>query len=152
MMRAMLAASLMMAVCCSAANAWAEEDAVDLSITASVDKTELTAGEQVTLTITLRGPVTSAKVTDLELPETFVILAEHSAQNMMIKLGQVSYAVTRTYILRPDQAGQYTLGPFQVEHDEQTYATQPIQLDVKPASTSPAAPGKPPAPGQRLVI
>lgn len=152
-MRAFLATTLTAAVCCSAAGAWAAEDepAADLSITASVDKTELAVGDQVTLTITLRGPVTQAKMEAFELPDDVTVLAEHSAQNMTIQLGRVSYAVTRTYVLQPEKAGQYTLGPFQVEHQGRNYETQPILLDVKPASTSPEKPGQPPA-GKRLII
>lgn len=149
-MRWFVTATAMMAVVVAPA-AFAEDAPEELSITASVDKTELTVGDQVTLTITLRGPIAQAKMETFDLPEHVTVVAEQSAQNMTIQLGHVNYAVTRTYVLQPEQAGRYTLGPFQVEHNKHTYETQPILLDVKPGSTAPSRPGRPPA-GKRLVI
>ncbi len=58
--------------------------------------------------------------------------------------GQLSASVQHRYSLVPLRAGRFTLGPFSIQHQGQTYQTEPIAVEVAAASAPQAPAGAPP--------
>jgi hypothetical protein len=115
-------------VCTTAA--WAQE----LSFSAKADKTTLNVGDPLIVTITLGGDITGIEIPVLEFPEGFTIASRSQSSNFSIRLGTVDRSLTLAYVLLPQQAGTFQLGPFQITHKGQTFSTEPIAVTVeKPA-------------------
>lgn len=120
-------------VCSMAAAAWAQ----DLKFSAQVDKTAADVGEPVTLTLTLAGDTADATLRPLNLPEGLVIAAQSQQSNFTIHAGAMERAVSLVYVLVPQKAGTFTLGPFIVEHRKKEFQTAPVEVTVKKSALPP---------------
>ena len=115
----------------------------DYSITASVDRTQVEAGDAINLTIKVNGTGNLKATTDLKLPS----LPGFRSYEVVSSAGIVttgktlkSYKVFKT-VLVPLSSGQYTIpsifwsyyDPLQKQY--LTIKTQPISLQVTPASS-----------------
>lgn len=124
--------------------------AEDISISADVDRREIALDEQLTLTITVSGNISNIPQPTIPDLKGFTAYSSGRSQNISIINGQVSSAVTFTYILVPNNTGDYALGPFSINYKSQTYSTASIDIKVlprtnrqqlaPPAYTSPQAP------------
>lgn len=120
----------------------------DISFTATVDRTTISTDDQLTLTLTLQGPVQNVPEPRLSSMDGFEVYSSSRSQNISIINNQISTSVGFTYIMRPTKAGQFTIGPAEVTIAGQTYTTDPITIDVvqgqlptpTPAVLSPTAP------------
>jgi uncharacterized protein (DUF58 family) len=110
--------------------AWAQ----DLTLSVAVDKTAVKLHEPVTLTLTVTGDVSGADFSQLEFPEGFVVSARSQATNFSIRAGAVERSLTLSYVLIPQRAGTFQLGPFTIEHRKQTFQTEPIEITVEEAA------------------
>ncbi|MDP2920912.1 MAG: BatD family protein [Candidatus Omnitrophota bacterium] len=112
----------------------------DISISADVDKRELTLDDQVTLTVTVSGSVSN--IPQPEIPEIkgFTAYSSGRSQNLSIINGQVSSSVTFTYILVPNNTGEYTIGPFSINYKGNTYSADAVNIKVLPRTSQPQAP------------
>ena len=113
-----------------------------LAVSASVDKTKLAIGEQVTLTITLGGDFANVTMDQRGLPPTLSVVAQSRSQNIRIAQGKVERSVSLVYLLVPREPGTFQLGPFYVRQGGTTYATDPLVIEVirnalPPPSTEP---------------
>lgn len=110
--------------------AWAQE----LSFSATVDKTTLSTGDPLILTITFGGDISGIEIPVFEFPEGFTVASRSQSSNFSIRLGTVERSLALAYVLIPQQAGTFQLGPFQITQKDQTFSTEPITVAVeKPA-------------------
>jgi hypothetical protein len=106
----------------------------DISISADVDRQEIAIDEQLTLTITVSGSVSNIPQPTIPALDGFTAYSSGRSQNISIINGQVNSSVTFTYILVPNEAGDYTLGPFTINYKGQAYSAGPINIKVLPKS------------------
>ena len=116
---------------------WAQ----DLSFSAKVDKTTVDVGEPVSLTVTLSGDVAGVTLPALGFPEEFSVAARSQSTNLSIRAGVSERSTSLLYVLIPQRAGTYRLGPFAISHDGREVQTEPIDITVnKPAVPPQLAP------------
>ncbi len=121
---------------CVAANCYAD----DISITADVDRYQISLDEQVTLTITVSGNISNIPQPTIPSLDGFTAYSSGRSQNISIINSQVSSAVIFTYILVPNNEGEYTLGPFSITYKGNDYTADPINIKVSPRSKQPSVP------------
>lgn len=112
----------------------------DISISASVDKQEISLDGQLTLTITVNGNVSNIPQPKIPALRGFTAYSSGRSQNISIINGQVTSAVSFNYILVPNDTGDYTLGPFTIDYKGQTYSAGPINIKVtqhRPSASQP---------------
>ncbi|MEW5802389.1 MAG: BatD family protein [bacterium] len=111
-----------------------------VSIQASVDKTELSLDDQLILSVVINGS-DMGSLPDPELPEIehFFIADSFQGSNFSWINGKVSASKTIRYILRPEAAGTFTIGPIKVSLDGQTQKTEPISVTVSQSGSPPAS-------------
>jgi hypothetical protein len=107
-----------------------------LSMTASVDAREIGTLDTLTLTVT----VETENITRLNKPELptltgFSVIHESSNSQTSISIvnGKTTRSKTRTfsYVLKPDDAGEFTINPVTLRYGGKTYRTDPIRVTVK---------------------
>jgi len=108
--------------------------AEDITISADADRQEVTLDEQVTLTITVSGNASNIPNPDIPELKGFTAYSSGRSQNLSIINGQVSSSVTFTYILVPNNVGEYNLGPFSIDYKGKNYSAGPINIKVLPRS------------------
>ena len=118
--------------------------AQSISFDASVDRTEVTVGEQITLTVSVSGDVKSIPQPNLPPLDEFSVYSAGRSQNFTYVNGRLSASVTFNYVLVPRQEGKLTVGPASIKLDGKTYQTSPIQITVAgegeaPPSSAPSA-------------
>jgi len=127
----------------------------DISFAATVDPTTISTDDQLTLTLTLQGPVQNVPEPRLPPLEGFEVYSSGRSQNISIINGQVSTSVSFNYIMRPSRAGEFTIGPAEVTIDGQTYTTTPITVEVVqgqlPTPTPIVVASAPPGESQQLA-
>lgn len=125
--------------------------AEELQFTATVDKTQVTLGQPLTLTLMVSGNLGEIDPPMLQLPEGFAVAASSQSTSFAIRAGVAERTVALTYVLVPRQPGTFTLGPFQVQRDGDgdPLRTEPITVTViKPA----VPPGLRPPQGGRFTL
>ncbi|MDP2911257.1 MAG: BatD family protein, partial [Candidatus Omnitrophota bacterium] len=108
----------------------------DIAISADVDKQEVTLDDQVTLTITVSGNVSNIPQPNIPDLKGFTAYSSGRSQNLSIINGQVSSSVSFTYILVPNNTGDYSLGPFSINYQSKSYSAGPINIKVLPRGAS----------------
>jgi len=126
--------------CSVAAVSYAE----DMTISADVDRKEITLDEQTTLTITVSGKVSNIPQPYIPGLNGFTAYSSGRSQNVSIINGQISSSVTFTYILVPNNTGDYALGPFNINYKGKTYSADPVNIKVLPRDSQPSAPSQQP--------
>ena len=122
--------------------------AQDTSFSAAIDKTTVNAGEPVALTLTLSGDIGGIEVPVFEFPEGFTVASRSQSSSFSIRLGAVDRSLALVYLLIPQQAGTFQLGPFQITHKGQTFSTEPLAVTVE----KPAPQHRPSSPGERFTL
>lgn len=113
------------------------------SVTAEVDRSELTTDDTVTLTVVVTG---SGRVSQPTLPalDGLQILGTSRASQISIVNGVTNTQTIYRYTLQPLQTGEIEIGSISVIIDDQTYTTEPITLQVTQGSgTTTTQPGAP---------
>ena len=116
-----------------AASARAEE----LKFSAQLNKTTMNVGEPVTLTLTLTGDIAGTKLRKLELPEGFTVAAQSQQTNFSMNAGVTERSLSLIYIVVPQKAGTFKLGPFTVVHHKKEFQTEPIEVTVNISALPP---------------
>jgi hypothetical protein len=120
----------------------------EFSLTASVDKATLPAGDAVTLTVTVRGDGEPKTVTKPKLPDMgqFEVFEPEIAANSAPQGNTLMTVKTFKYVMVPHRRGEYELGPVSFVYFDpkrQAYAeakSQPIRIAVTPGKESDYAP------------
>lgn len=105
---------------------WAAGALHALTMTASVDKTNLSLDDELTLTVEVRGANGNMLMPQLpSLPAFNVYSREVSTMNIN---GQASTLFR--YVMLPRFATKATIGPIRFTHNGQVYTTQPIEINI----------------------
>lgn len=128
-----VAGALIVGLC---ASAWAN----DVVVSATVDKTNIDVGTPINLTLTLSGDVSDIQVPNLTLPDGFAVVGRSQSSSFSIRGGAVQRSVELVYVLLPQRAGTFQLGPFPFTSADQKkrLQTEPITITVKKAAVPPA--------------
>jgi len=113
--------------------------AQSISFDASVDRTEVSVGEQITLTVSVSGDVKSIPQPDLPPLDEFSVYSAGRSQNFTYVNGRLSASVTFNYVLVPNKAGKLTIGPASIKVEGKTYQTSPIQITVAGEGQAPSS-------------
>ena len=105
--------------------------AEDLTVSAKVDKTSVESGDPIALTLTLGGDLSEIQVPPPEFPEGFTLAARSQSTNFSVRAGVAAHSTTLAYVLVPQQAGTFRLGPFTVRRRGKEFKTDPIEITVK---------------------
>jgi len=108
--------------------------AQELVFSAKVDVTTAAIGDAVTLSLTLSGDVAGVQLPPPQFPEGITVVSRSQSSQFSVQQGVVERSVSVLYVLVPQQAGTFRLGPFMAVKHEQAFKTEPIELTVKPAS------------------
>ncbi len=125
--------------------------AARFTFTAEVDKTRLSQDDTLRLSLVISG---DNLVTELrpELPEfaqNFEVLrGPNQSTSISIINGNYTSSMTIQYLLTPKTTGTVTIPPATVQHDGQTYKTEPITIEVVQGA-QPHSPTMPPKPGSQ---
>ena len=114
--------------------------AQDISISANVDKQEITLDDQITLNIVVSGSVSNIPQPTIPSLDGFTAYSSGRSQNISIINNQITSSVSFNYILVPNDVGEYTLGPFSIDYKGSTYSADAINIKVLPRSAQSQAP------------
>jgi hypothetical protein len=119
--------------------------AQNISFKATVDKTEVSLDDQITLTISVSGDVKSIPQPQLPSLNDFTVYSAGRSQNFSYVNGRMSASVSFNYILAPRKAGKFTIGPAKIELEGKTYQTTPIDITIVSGTKTqppPTTPGR----------
>jgi len=117
--------------------------AEDISISADVDREAIALGEHLSLTIIINGSISNIPNPRISALDGFTTYSSGRSRNISIINGKMTSSVSFTYILIPNDVGEYTLGPFTVDYKGKTYSAGQIDIKVLPRSgTEPQAPAR----------
>ncbi len=111
--------------------------AQDFTFSAKADKTSVKVGDPIALTITLGGDLTGIKSPAFEFPKEFVVAARSQETSFSMRGRAVERSVSLHYVLMPQQAGSYQLGPFTIEQNGKPIKTEPIAITVEKSALPP---------------
>lgn len=117
-----------------------------VTVTATIDRTQIGLNEDFTLSVEVSG--SNAGKPQLPEMENFAQLAgTSSSQSIQIINGRMSSSHTYHYTFIAIAAGKFEIGPVEVEAGGQVYRSQPIRVEIaQGAAAQPSAPGAGPAP------
>lgn len=124
---------------------WATQD---LTVTATVDKTTVEVGEPISFTLTLSGDVSDVSLPPIQFPEGFAVAGRSQATNFSFRAGVMERSVSMLYVLIPQRAGTFQVGPFRMTHGHRELQTEPIDITV----TKPALPPRLKQPAERFTL
>jgi len=124
----------------------APASAQDLTFSVTADKTTVRQGEPLQLTIALSGEIDGVELPPLEFPEPFAVVGRSHSTNFSLRAGVTERSMSLVYVLVPQQAGTFRLGPFSFEHRGKALDTDAIEITVEPPP-----PDRPP-PGKRFTL
>lgn len=103
--------------------------AQDISVSASVDRNEVTLGEAITLTVHVKGTRSAGAPA---LPKIEGIQGRYMGPSTRISViqGQSSVSVDYSYSLLGLKTGEFTIPSIEVKYRNQTYRTDPIKIKV----------------------
>lgn len=112
----------------------------DIAISADIDRRQIALDEQLTLSVTVTGSISN--IPQPQIPDLggFTAYSSGRSQNISIINGQITSSVSFTYILVPNDVGDYTLGPFTIDYKGKTYSAGPIDVKVTPKSAGKTPP------------
>ena len=106
--------------------------AADVSVIATVDKTNVTLEDSILLSIAVEGADAEPAIDGLD---DFRVSPRGNTSRMSFINGRMSSSYEFNYILQPLKTGTFTLGPFSVVHKKTAYTSNAITVTV---SKSPA--------------
>ncbi|MCX8043884.1 MAG: BatD family protein [Desulfobacterota bacterium] len=105
----------------------------EVSLTASVDRDQVSLQEYVVLKIEVEGSREEPELPDMP---AFKIQSRGSSSHIQIINGAVSSKIEFTYTLFPQKTGTFTLGPFSITHRGKKITSNPITVTVTQAQAS----------------
>lgn len=117
-------------------------------VTARVDRTTLPVDEQVTLTVTVTADSLNTPTPDISgLIADFRIAGSGSSTQLELRNGKLTTQQSFIFHLEPLRPGLLIIPPIPIQVDGQSYATDPISVEVLPAN-APPVPGESPPPAR----
>jgi len=99
-------------------------------VTAKVDRNTITAGEQVTLTVTVGGDLINIPRPDLSQLADFRVVGTSTSTQVSIINGKLTSQGIFVYRLQPLREGKLTIPPVSVELGGQIYQTEALAIEV----------------------
>ena len=112
---------------------WAQ----DLTFAAKVDKTTVNVGDPINLTITLSGQLEGTEVPPFQFPKEFAVAARSQSSEFSFHGGSATRSLNLSYVLIPQQAGTFQLGPFTIQRRGKSVPTEPIKITVEKSALPP---------------
>ncbi len=122
--------------------------AQELSISASVSPQQGAVGQQLRLVVKIEGKANVRGEPQLPSLPDFRVYGGGRSSNFSFINGQVSSSLSFTYVLVPQKAGQFTVGPIKIEQGHKVYSTAPITLNISGGHAQAAPPANLAQPGQ----
>jgi len=104
--------------------------AAEVSVSASVDKNEASLDDYIVLKVTVEGTREEPMMPDLS---AFKFQSRGTSSQMTIINGSMSSKLEYNYILYPQKAGSFTIGPFTLDADGQKATSSPISITISKA-------------------
>ena len=112
------------------------------TVSAQTDRTQAEAGEAITLTLTVKGPGNLKSTADLQFPslDGFKMYAAQPTSQTTAVGGKITSTKVFKTVLVPSASGVYTIPAVKwsyfnpVSHTYKTLQTEPITLQISPAS------------------
>ncbi len=116
--------------------------ASELSFEASVDRNRVSLGESIKLSLTLNNV---QDVSAFNLPALDGFQTRYLGPSTLVSIvnGKVSSSTTHNYLLIPLKEGSFTLGPFAINYQNQTYTSRPLKVEVVKGPVAAASPPQP---------
>ncbi|MBI5426702.1 MAG: protein BatD [Nitrospinae bacterium] len=108
-------------------------DAEDISVAAAADKTEASLEDSIALSITVSGAQNSPPPQLPDMPD-FRVQSMGTSSSVQIVNMNMKSSVTFNYRLTPLRKGSFTINPATVTAGGNTYATQPITVQIREPS------------------
>ena len=105
----------------------------NIEMYSSVNRTSVALNETLQLTISIKGDSKSLPYFSVPTLKDFNIYGSSQSKSMSIVNGQITNTVSYIYTLSPKKEGEYEIPSFKVEHNGQTYETDPIKITVSQA-------------------
>jgi hypothetical protein len=112
----------------------------DITVRAAVAPTTAAVGDQVSLTIEVRGKFRRSMSPQLPPLDDFDIFEAGTAQNFSFVNGQATSSITFSYVLVPKAEGSFRIEPIQFTVNGKQYTANPITLEVTAAGAGVGAP------------
>jgi hypothetical protein len=110
--------------------------AKNIGFEATVARTRISAGQSIQMNLTFNN---TQNIPALDLPQLDGFTSRYAgpSSSMSIINGAVSSSITHMYILQSLKAGKFTLGPFEFEHNGDTYSSNRITIEVSAGAAQP---------------
>ncbi len=114
----------------------------DVVISVSADKNKIDLNDNIRLNVSVEG---SGNVPQPQMPDlsAFNVYSSGRSQNISFINGKMSSSIVYNYNLMPKSTGKFTIGAFSVTVDGKTAQSQPLEIEVVPAGSSPPQSSKP---------
>ncbi|MFP4396359.1 MAG: BatD family protein, partial [Anaerolineales bacterium] len=110
----------------------------DITFTASVDKTQLSTDQTLTLKLTLQGAFRNADKPQFPTLDGFAVIGSSQSSQFSMVNGETTAKVVYTYRLQPTKSGALTIPAIQIEVKGQSYESNPVAIEVTPGDAPPA--------------
>ncbi len=121
-------------LCCSSVQA-------QVSVTAGLSQNQVTLGEQVQLSLQVRGTTRPPQVPEITVPGLDIQNAGASQSTQIDgNTGQIQMSVNYGFLINAQQAGEFDIPAIELNIDNQIYKTQPLHLKVLDAGAPGSAP------------
>lgn len=110
----------------------------DITFTASVDKTQISTDQTLTLELTLEGAFRNADKPQFPTLDGFAVTGSSQSSQVSMVNGETTAKVVYTYRLQPTKSGALTIPAIQIEVKGQTYESNPVAIEVTPGDAPPA--------------
>lgn len=116
--------------------------AEDISVSARVNKTDLTLEDSIILSVIVRGAQKSPRP---QLPSLtdFRVQSRGTSSSFQIVNGKTTSSITYNYRLTPKNTGTLIIGPVKIELNGKTYSSEPVTLTIREPSTPPSTEDRP---------
>ena len=108
--------------------------AQDGRFTTSVDRTQVTMGEQFEISFTMEGTAAAKNFRPPAFTDFLPLSGPNQSTNMQFINGAMSSSVAYSYVLQPRAEGKFTIGPASIEYNGKELKTLPITITVSKAS------------------
>jgi len=128
--------SILAIACWSTASAAQSE----VNLTATVDSRVVRLGESFFYTVMVSGMMDPPAVRLPQMPESFTVHGPSTSKRFEMGTGRgISSTAQFTYTIIPRQAGKFTIGRATLTTNGETYATEPIEIEVVSSGDTGAA-------------
>ncbi len=104
-------------------------NAADVSFNASIDKSKISLGSNIKLSLTLHN---AQNVSHFNLPDIQDCTIRYIGPSTMMSVvnGEVTSSTTHNYSLTPQKIGNFVIGPFSVDYQGNAYQSDSLNVEI----------------------